>query len=230
MLCGPTEELNGSKGAATKEFTSQPPESLPSGKNNLQTIVSCTVNAARLTDIVAPIAIAIGGTAIFFIVHPAQKYFFVPAMIVALCCYFRTSYRQMPKPHRVLPVYLIALAIQFLHFTEEYVYGFHYRVTELMEGMPPFNANMFVAFNMIAYCLFLLAGVGMYKGLKFPMIIVWFFTCAATIGNGVLHPLLALRVGGYFPGLFTSLAYLIVGPMLFLRLWEGSNPQTTERG
>jgi hypothetical protein len=188
------------------------------------------VNAARLTDIVAPIAIAIGGITIFFIVHPAQKYFFVPAMILALGCYFQTSYRHMPKPDRVLPVYLIALAIQFLHFTEEYVYGFHYRVTELMEGMPAFSANTFVIFNMIAYCLFLLAGVGMYKGLKFPMIIVWFFTCAATIGNGVLHPLLALRVGGYFPGLFTSFAYLIVGPMLFLRLWEGSNPQITQHG
>lgn len=211
--------MNGSNGVATKELHLNRRSLYSSSKNNLQTIVSCTVNAARLTDIVAPIAIAIGGTAIFFIVHPAQKYFFVPAMILALYCYFQTSYRQMPKPHRVLPVYLIALAIQFLHFTEEYVYGFHYRVTELMEGMPPFSANVFVAFNMIAYCLFLLAGVGMYKGLKFPMIIVWFFTCAATIGNGVLHPLLALRVGGYFPGLFTSFAYLIVGPILFMR-WE----------
>lgn len=74
---------------------------------------------------------------------------------------------------------------------------------------------------MIAYSLFLLSGLAMYKGMKFPMIIVWFFTIAATLGNAVLHPLLALRVGGYFPGLYTSFAYLIVGPILFMRLWDG---------
>lgn len=178
------------------------------------------MNANRLTDLAAPIAIAIGAIVIFFLVHPVQKYFFVPAMILAVVCYFQTSYRQMLNPDRVLPVYLLALAIQFLHFTEEYVYGFHDRVSELMEGMPPFSADVFVAFNMIAYCLFLLAGVGMYKGMKLPMIVVWFFTIAAALGNAVLHPLLALRVGGYFPGLFTSFAYLIVGPILFIRLWE----------
>lgn len=178
------------------------------------------MNANILRDALLPVAIAVGGIVIFFLVHPAQKFFFVPAMLAALVCYFLTSYRKMPKPERVLPLYLLALAIQFLHFTEEYVYGFHYRVSELMEGMPPFNNNTFVAFNMIAYCLFLLAGLGMNKGMKWPMIVVWFFTMAATLGNALLHPLLALRVGGYFPGLFSSFAYWIIGPMLFTRLWE----------
>ena len=56
--------------------------------------------------------------------------------------------------------------------------------------------------------------------MKFPMVIVWFFTIAATLGNAVLHPLLAFKVGGYFPGLFTSFAYWILGPILFMRLWE----------
>lgn len=178
------------------------------------------MNANRIRDLVAPTAIAIVGIVIFFLVHPIQKFFFVPAMIVALVCYFLTSYRKMPKPERVLPLYLLALAIQFLHFTEEYVYGFHLRVGELMDGVPPFNVDVFVAFNMIAYSVFLLGGLGMYKGMKWAMIVVWFFTIAGVLGNAVLHPLLAIRVGGYFPGLFTSFAYWILGPMLFVRLWE----------
>ena len=178
------------------------------------------MNTNRITDLIVPILIAIGAILIFFLVHPLQKFFFVPAMIIALVCYFQTSYRKMPKPERVLPIYLIALAIQFLHFTEEYVYGFHFRVTEILDGTPPFTPDVFVAFNMIAYCLFLLAGVGMYKEMKFPMIVVWFFTIAATLGNAILHPLLAVRVGGYFPGLFTSFAYLALGPILFRRLWD----------
>lgn len=73
---------------------------------------------------------------------------------------------------------------------------------------------------MIAYSLFLLGGLGVYKGMKWPMIFVWFFTFGGALGNGLWHPLLLLKVGGYFPGLFTSFAYWILGPMLFVRLWE----------
>ncbi len=151
-----------------------------------------------ILNLIVPTVIAIISIVIFFLIHPAQRLSFVPVMVVAFVCYLLTSYREMPKVERVLPIYLIALAIQFLHFTEEYIYGFHLRVTEIMAGMPPFNANVFLAFNMVAYCLFLLAGLGMYKGLKFPMIIVWFFAIVV-LGNAIWHLLLTLRVGGYFP-------------------------------
>jgi hypothetical protein len=177
------------------------------------------MTADRILNLIVPAVIAIISIVIFFLVHPAQKFSFVPAMVVAFVCYLRTSYREMPRVERVLPVYLVALAIQFLHFTEEYVYGFHQRVTEIMEGMPPFNINVFVTFNMIAYCLFLLAGLGMYKGIKFPMIIVWFFAICV-LGNAIWHLLLTLKVGGYFPGLYTSLAGWILGPILLKRLWK----------
>jgi Protein of unknown function with HXXEE motif len=176
-----------------------------------------------IIDLLVPSVIAIISILIFFLVHPAQKFFFVPAMVVAFICYLRTSYREMPKAERVLPVYLLALAVQFLHFTEEYVYGFHQRLTEIMAGWPPFNVNVFVAFNMIAYSLFLVSGLAMYGRMKFPMIIVWFFVIAAVVGNAILHPLLAIRVGGYFPGLFTSFAYWILAPILLTRLWNQGN-------
>lgn len=176
--------------------------------------------ADGVMNLLVPALIAVISLIIFFVVHPAQRYSFAPAMIVAFICYLRTSYREMPDPARVLPLYLLALAIQFLHFTEEYVYGFHFRITELMNGMPPFTPNVFVAFNMIACALFLLAGLGMYKGLKFPMIIVWFYVIAGVMGNAIWHLLLTLKVGGYFPGLFTSLAGWVLGPLLLQRLWN----------
>ncbi|HMF58458.1 MAG TPA: HXXEE domain-containing protein [Pyrinomonadaceae bacterium] len=175
-----------------------------------------------ILNLIVPALIAIISIVIFFLVHPAQKLSFVPAMVVAFVCYLRTSYREMPKAERVLPIYLVALAIQFLHFTEEYVYGFQFRVTEIMAGMPPFNANVFLAFNMIAYSLFLLAGIGMYKRMKFPMIIVWFFAICV-MGNAIWHLLLTLKVGGYFPGLYTSFAGWILGPILLRRLWSREN-------
>src|SRR5215210_15193 len=100
------------------------------------------MNGAML-NLIIPALIASGAIVIFFIVHPAQRFSFAPAMVVAFVCYLRTSYREMPKVERVLPLYLVALAIQFLHFTEEYVYGFHIRLTEIMAGMPPFEENLF---------------------------------------------------------------------------------------
>lgn len=172
-----------------------------------------------IPNLVVPSLIAASAIVVFFLVHPAQKFVFVPSMVVAFVCYLRNSYQRMPEPARVLPIYLVALAIQFLHFTEEYIFGFHVRISEIMPGMPPLDANVFVAFNMIAYCLFLFSAVGMCKGMKFPMIIVWFFVFGGVIGNAIWHPLLALRVGGYFPGLYTSFAYWIVGPILLRRLW-----------
>lgn len=177
--------------------------------------------AGGIYNLIAPSVFAIIAIVIFFLVHPAQRFSFVPAMVLAFVCYLRTSYREMPKPERALPIYLIALAMQSLHFTEEYVYGFHRRLPEIMAGMPPLEPNLFVAFNMIAYSLFLLGGVALYKGMKSPMVIVWFFTIGGVIANAIWHPLLALRVGGYFPGLFTSFAYWILGPMLVRRLWTG---------
>lgn len=177
------------------------------------------MTADRTLNLIVPSLIAIVAIVIFFLVHPAQRFSFAPAMVLAFVCYLRTSYREMPKAERVLPVYLLALAIQFLHFTEEYVYGFQFRVSEIMTGMPPFNVNVFVAFNMIAYGLFLLAGLGMYKGMKFPMIIVWFFAICV-LGNAIWHLLLTLKLGGYFPGLYTSLTGWILGPILVKRLWR----------
>ena len=177
----------------------------------------------RMMDLIIPTAIAITGVAIFLVVHPAQKFAFLPSMILAFVCYLRTSYRMMPKPEAVLPIYLIGLAIQFLHFTEEYVYGFHFRVAEIMAGMPPFDPDVFVAFNMIAYALFILGAVGIYRGIRFSMIIVWFFAIGGALGNAIWHPLLAIRVGGYFPGLFTSLLYWILAPLLLKRLWKPGN-------
>jgi hypothetical protein len=176
------------------------------------------MTADKMQNLIVSSLIAIISIVTFFLVHPAQKFSFVPAMVVAFFCYLCTSYRVMPKAEQILPIYLIALAIQLLHFTEEYVYGFQFRVTEITAGMPPFNINVFVAFNMIAYCLFLLAGLGMYKGMKFPMIIVWFFAICV-LGNAIWHLLLTLKVGGYFPGLYTSFAGWILGPILLKRLW-----------
>jgi hypothetical protein len=178
------------------------------------------MRAAALINLIVPTAITIIAITIFVFVHPGIRLLFVPAMVVAYVCHMLTGYNRTIKPERVLPIYFLALAIQVLHFAEEYVYGFHHRVAELLDGMPPINTNLFVVFNMTAYCLFILGGLEMYKGAKLLQVLVWFFAIAGVIGNAIFHPLFAVRIGGYFPGLYTSFAYWIVGPILLKRLWE----------
>jgi hypothetical protein len=166
---------------------------------------------------VASLLIAAVSIGIFYVVHPLQRISFIPAMLAAAMIHFRTTHRRMPDPERVLPIYLIALALQLVHFAEEYVYGFATRVTEISPGMPPFDADVFVVFNMIAYALFVLGALAIYRGIRFPMVIVWFFALAV-IGNAIGHALLCIRVQGYFPGFYTSLGGWIVGPILIRRL------------
>jgi hypothetical protein len=63
-----------------------------------------------IMDLVVPAVIAVGDRYLF-LVHPAQKFSCVPAMVVAFVCYLRTSYVEMPRAERVLPVYVLALAV-----------------------------------------------------------------------------------------------------------------------
>lgn len=69
------------------------------------------MTAGRAVSLVVPWLTAIVAIVIFFLVHPAQKFSFAPAMVLALVCYLRTSYQEMPDAARVLPLYLVALAI-----------------------------------------------------------------------------------------------------------------------
>ncbi|WP_396613739.1 HXXEE domain-containing protein (plasmid) [Haloferax sp. S1W] len=158
---------------------------------------------------------------------------FVPAIMLAYVCYLLTSFRQMPDPGRVLPVYLGALSVQFLHFAEEFTTGFYTRWPVEVFNATPFEMSTFVSLNMVSYAAFALGAVAIYWQVRGPMLVVWFFTLMGVIGNGILHPLypfFATGSFGYFPGLFTSLIYLFLGPILFSRLWEvRTDTDTDER-
>lgn len=145
---------------------------------------------------------------------------FVPAMVIAYVCYLFTSLKYEHKAERVLPIYLFALAVQMLHFSEEFVGGFYDKYPQLIDGSPGFDLNFFVIANMGAYFAFLMGAIGIYKGWKIPMLIVWFFAIMGICGNAILHLLFTIMNDGYFPGLYTSLIYWILGPVLVKRLLE----------
>lgn len=144
---------------------------------------------------------------------------FVPGVVGAYILFLLTARRKAPAREQLLPVYLVALAVQMLHFAEEYVTGFYDKFPALF-GAPGYSRETFVLFNMGAYCAFVIGALIIQKKLRAPMMIPLFFISYGVIGNAITHAIFAISVGGYFPGLYTSLAYWVLAPALLRALWR----------
>ncbi len=122
----------------------------------------------------------------------------------------------------IVRLYLIGIAFQCLHFTEEYVTRFYVRAPEFL-GFVAWPSEFFVIFNLTWIALWLLAAVGVKREMRVAYFPVWFFA-VGMVGNAIWHPLLCLATGGYFPGLFTSPFAGIIGVMLLSRLRKLTDP------
>jgi hypothetical protein len=109
----------------------------------------------------------------------------------------------------VLPTYLLAIAVQCLHFTEEYVTGLQHQFPELF-GIHWSDAR-FVTFNMLWLAAFVLAGLGVYRRVPLAYLVVLFLALIGGVGNGVSHLILSAMSRGYFPGLITAPFCLLMG-------------------
>jgi hypothetical protein len=118
----------------------------------------------------------------------------------------------------VLPVYSLAIAVQCLHFTEEYVTGFQHQFPELF-GIHWSDAR-FVTFNMLWLAAFVLAGLGVYRRVPLAYLVVLFLALIGGVGNGVSHLILSAMSRGYFPGLITAPFCLLMGIILLRRIFS----------
>lgn len=175
---------------------------------------------ARIRDALIPGLIVLAWAGIYGLKGISTALTFGLSMIAAYALYLLTSYRRMPDPARVLPLYLAALGIQCLHLLEEFVTKFYARFPVEIYHSAPFRPEEFIASQMIMFGLLVTGALAIYRGWKIPMVFVWFFVVMLQFVNAVQHPVYAVMTGGYFPGLFTSIPGWILGPMLFRRLWE----------
>src|SRR5580704_5983036 len=67
------------------------------------------------------------------------------------------------------------------------------------------------------------AVLGLRAGHRSAFFPAWFLAIAS-IANGIAHPLLAVRVGGYFPGLLTAPLVGIAGGFLWACLMAMTHP------
>jgi hypothetical protein len=146
---------------------------------------------------------------------------FIPGVIVSFLFFKQTLYRNSQHADRILPLYLLALGIQFIHFTEEYLTGFTSALPALLGG-EEYPVDYWLTFNMVAYFVFILGGIALLLKNKGFMIVPLFFILFGVLFNGIGHVSLSLYVGGYFPGLYTALIYVVLGPVLVRKVISAS--------
>lgn len=171
--------------------------------------------------VLIPFVIASLAIAIFWLVSLTLNVVivFIPGVIATYLLYLNTFYKKTPKPERILPLYLLALGIQFIHFTEEYLTDFTVAVPNLL-GQEEYPKDYWLVFNMVAYFIFIIGGIILFKKIKELMIIPLFFILVGVLLNSIGHILISLYVGGYFSGLYTALIYVIIGPILIKRVLD----------
>jgi hypothetical protein len=119
-------------------------------------------------------------------------------------------------------VALLAIGVQALHFGEELATGFAARFPGVL-GLDPWTTRFFVTFNLTCVGLWLLAVPALRAGWTVGLLPMWFLGLALA-ANAIVHPVLALRTGGYFPGLLSSPLAGLAGVLLVRALWRSSLP------
>jgi hypothetical protein len=145
---------------------------------------------------------------------------FVPAIAVTWVVFVLMYYpgSRLPDARSFLPAFFTTLALQFIHFGEEFAARFTFSVPELYSGSF-YDADLFMWVHMISYAAFIPSGLLLcYRRKGFLLVPALFFTIHGAIGNAVSHTFWVLYLGTYVPGFFTALAYLICGPWLLFNL------------
>ncbi|WP_321325210.1 hypothetical protein [Thiomicrorhabdus sp.] len=158
--------------------------------------------------IMASVFIYVGGTALLAT--------FIPALIVAWLVFVSMYLKSMPLPKGTtfVPLFMMAISWQFLHFTEEFSNHFS-DLFPVLYGAPAFTHVKFISINMISYFLFTIATVLVFtKGLRFLFVPVLFFVMGGALGNAIWHTWWVIWFKGYFPGFYTAQIYWIISFIL----------------
>lgn len=113
---------------------------------------------------------------------------------------------------------IVAVLVQAAHFAEELATGFHQRFPEMF-GLTPWPVGFFVSFNLFWLGIWGLSIRGLTARRWCALFPLWFLGIAS-VANGLAHPPLSLRDGGYFPGLVSSPFVGIAGILLLRCLFQ----------
>lgn len=151
-------------------------------------------------------------------------------LTLAACAALLLAWLRTPRAGRVEErrratlLFGVGISFQALHFAEEYSTGF-YRLFPPLLGLAAWSPDFFLIFNLCWLGIWVCAAFGLRAGHRAAFFPAWFLSIASMI-NGVAHLLLAVRAGGYFPGLVTAPLVGIVGVWLYGRLMALTEPRS----
>jgi hypothetical protein len=116
----------------------------------------------------------------------------------------------------ILPIFLIAIAVQTAHLTEE-IWSRFYREFPPVLGAAPWSERQFVIFNLLWLALFVLTAVGVARQWRPAYVGTLFLGIGGGVGNGLGHLALTIRANGYFSGAYTAPIVLLVALLLLAR-------------
>jgi hypothetical protein len=116
-----------------------------------------------------------------------------------------------------------ATGFQTIHFIEEAATGFDEKFPALL-GFPAMSFVFFAGFNITWIVIWMASVRGVRTAHTGAMFAAWFLAIAGMI-NGIGHPLMALAVGAYFPGLVSAPIVGAACAWLWLKLRAATVPR-----
>lgn len=170
----------------------------------------------------------ITASALILLVAIAQQIFMGPAVALItaglVASYFLWAFTDWhAAPSKILPLYVLAIAVQFLHVAEEYSSGFQRKFPQLL-GYQWTDAR-FLSFNALWIAIFILAALVIRRTVIAYLIVI--FLAAGGVAHGAGHILLFALQRGSFPGIITAPFLVIVGVALLLRLYKPRSTAST---
>ena len=136
------------------------------------------------------------------------------SMAVAFVMWLLTTARRPADPKRILPYYIAALALLYIHILEEYSTDFAGRIANLFNTQWTGHEHALL-FGVAGPAIWTAMGIGVWFGKPLPNYFVMFIF-VGMFGGELTHVLLfpvleALHTGryAYFPGMWTSLFPLV---------------------
>ena len=124
---------------------------------------------------------------------------------VAYFAWLKTTYRSPISSNRVVAVYLLAIAVQIVHLSEEYLNEFWDYFNAMFYTPIPWGERLFTAVFVLTFpFLFVVAAFGLLYKNPFANYIVWWFALGPNLANFVAHLAFPFIYGGYVPGLYTA--------------------------
>ena len=179
-------------------------------------------NVVGTKDFVIGTVIALVMATIFTLLSSGMSLIvtFVPGVVFSWLVYAWLFVKKvaLPTSSTFLPLFFALLAVQFIHFAEEFVTGFSSKFPLLYSGMP-YSADLFVTFNMVSYAIFALACIlALTKNLRFLLIPPLFFVMYGAIGNAIAHTWWSLYLQSYFPGLISAQIFWVAGSFVLYKV------------